>query len=100
MAINKDTTTKKVVYLPNLLWKWVDDFRFEHRLKSEGEAIRRLIEAGLRLEIVKARALSLEKQIIEIAQRAGATEAELDEIRAKLAFSRRMTEPLGPDPKE
>lgn len=48
MAINKDTTTKKVVYLPNDLWERVDNYRFDQRLKSEGEAIRRLIEIGLR----------------------------------------------------
>lgn len=39
--------TRKIVSLPAELAKAVDDFRFENRLRSEAEAIRILLEAGL-----------------------------------------------------
>lgn len=98
MAKPKNMAGRKMVSLPPHLWEAVEDYRFDRRYKTESEAIRRLVEAGLRLELVEARTLSLEKQIIEIAQRAGVTEAEVDKIRAELAMSRRLVEPLGPDP--
>jgi len=88
-----------MVSLPPNLWEALEDYRFENRINTESEAIRRLIEAGLRLDLVEARALSLEKQIIEMAERAGIAGAELDEIRAKLAISRRLVGPFVRDPK-
>jgi hypothetical protein len=47
MAVNPDHMTRKLVSLPNELLRAIEDFRFQHRIKTEAEAIRRLIEAGL-----------------------------------------------------
>jgi metal-responsive CopG/Arc/MetJ family transcriptional regulator len=40
--------TRKLVSLPADLAQLVDDFRFENRIATESEAIRRLIELGLK----------------------------------------------------
>ena len=47
MAVNPDRLTRKLVSIPNELLKAIEDFRFQQRIKTESEAIRRLIEAGL-----------------------------------------------------
>lgn len=47
MPVNPETTVRKLVSLPKELAKNVDDFRFAGRIKTESEAIRRLIELGL-----------------------------------------------------
>ena len=39
---------RKIVSLPADLAKAVEDFRFENRITTESEAMRRLIELGLR----------------------------------------------------
>ena len=39
--------SRKSVSLPGDLWKQIEDFRFEGRIQTESEAIRRLIELGL-----------------------------------------------------
>ena len=39
---------RRMVSLPEELSERVDDYRFEHRIRTESEAIRRLIEAGLK----------------------------------------------------
>lgn len=38
---------RKIVSMPESLSRAVEDFRFENRIASESEAIRRLIELGL-----------------------------------------------------
>jgi len=48
MVINTDNTTRKLVSLPHTMVRAIEDFRFANRIKSESEAIRRLIEAGLK----------------------------------------------------
>src|ERR1051325_4447016 len=48
MAVNPDRMTRKLVSIPNELLRSIEDFRFQHRIKTEAEAIRRLIEAGLK----------------------------------------------------
>lgn len=48
MAVNPDTTTRKLVSLPHSMVKQIEDYRFANRIKTESEAIRRLIEAGLK----------------------------------------------------
>lgn len=48
MAINPQTTVRKVVSLPRVQAEQIEDFWHRERLKSESEAIRRLIELGLR----------------------------------------------------
>lgn len=47
MARPKTGDTRKMVTLPAELAGAVEDYRFANRLKTEAEAIRRLIEAGL-----------------------------------------------------
>ena len=44
MAVNPDKFVRKSVSLPLGLAKRLDDFRFEHRFKSESEAVRALLE--------------------------------------------------------
>ena len=47
MAENDDSPVRKTVSLPAGVWRQIEDFRFENRIKRETEAIRRLIELGL-----------------------------------------------------
>ncbi len=47
MVVNPDRLTRKLVSLPNELLAEIDDYRFSNRVKTESEAIRRLIELGL-----------------------------------------------------
>jgi hypothetical protein len=46
-------TVRKIFSLPESLSQQIDDFRFANRLKTESEAIRRLVEAGLSAEVPK-----------------------------------------------
>jgi hypothetical protein len=46
----KTMDTRKIVSLPIELAKAIEDYRFNNRLKTEAEAIRRLIEKGLKAE--------------------------------------------------
>ncbi len=48
MAVNPETTIRKLVSLPRALVQAIDDYRFGERIKTESEAIRRLIELGLK----------------------------------------------------
>jgi hypothetical protein len=43
----KSMETRKIVSLPDELARAIEDYRFTNRLKTEAEAIRRLIERGL-----------------------------------------------------
>ncbi|MBB3808765.1 hypothetical protein [Pseudochelatococcus contaminans] len=47
MAINPETTVRKLVSLPKTMVQEIDDFRFQERIKTEAEAIRQLIALGL-----------------------------------------------------
>jgi len=47
MAVNPETTARKLVSLPHDLVKQIQDYRFENRIASESETIRRLIILGL-----------------------------------------------------
>ena len=47
MPAKADTTVKKLLALSRDLWEKFETFRFEQRIKSESDALRRLIEAGL-----------------------------------------------------
>jgi len=42
-----DQPVRKMMSLSPKIAKAVSDYRFEHRIKTESEAIRRLIDAGL-----------------------------------------------------
>ena len=50
MPVNPETTVRKLVSLPRPMVKAIEDYRFANRVSTESEAIRRLIEAGLRAE--------------------------------------------------
>lgn len=50
MARPKSMHARKMISLPAELAQQVDDFRFRERIKTEAEAIRRLIEMGLAAE--------------------------------------------------
>jgi hypothetical protein len=47
MVINPETATRKLVTLPHATVRAIEDFRFANRIKTESEAIRRLIDLGL-----------------------------------------------------
>ena len=46
-AEDTDPVIRKTVSLPSSLWRQIEDFQFENRVKRDAEAIRRLIELGL-----------------------------------------------------
>ena len=46
MAV-KDDKVRKLVTIPEELWKEIEDFRFANRLKTESEAMRRLLQSGI-----------------------------------------------------
>jgi hypothetical protein len=47
MAVNPETTVRKLVSIPRELWAKIEDYRFAERMKSESKAILRLVELGL-----------------------------------------------------
>lgn len=47
MAVNPETTVRKLVSMPRELAKAIDDYRFARRIPTEAAAIRELIERGL-----------------------------------------------------
>ncbi|WP_085557949.1 hypothetical protein [Azospirillum agricola] len=47
MAINPETTVRKIVSIPRELWDGISDYRFDQRMNTEAEAIRRLLQLGL-----------------------------------------------------
>jgi hypothetical protein len=48
MTVNPETTTRKLVSFPRSMAREIEDFRFQHRIKTESEAIRRLLERAFR----------------------------------------------------
>jgi hypothetical protein len=47
MPRSKNMEARKMVSLPPSLAEQVEDYRFENRLKTEADAIRRLLQLGL-----------------------------------------------------
>ncbi|GCD49804.1 hypothetical protein BJI49_11925 [Acetobacter pasteurianus] len=47
MAVNSETTTRKLVSMPKELVQEIENYRFANRIKTEAEAIRQLIKLGL-----------------------------------------------------
>jgi hypothetical protein len=47
MPINRETTVRKNVAMPNHLWERIRSWRFRNEINTESQAIRRLVEAGL-----------------------------------------------------
>jgi hypothetical protein len=54
MPKNPEMTVRKQVFLPRPMVQAIEDCRFANRVSTESEAIRRLIEAGLRAEATPA----------------------------------------------
>ena len=54
----KFAETRKIVSLPAGLARAIEDYRFNNRLKTEAEALRQLIEAGLNATAKSSAALS------------------------------------------
>ncbi len=48
MADDPDSIVRKTVSLPARVWKEIEDFQFESRLKKDVDAVRRLVEVGLK----------------------------------------------------
>jgi hypothetical protein len=47
MSEEQDEIIRKTVSLPASLWRRIEDFQFDVRLKRETHAVRQLIELGL-----------------------------------------------------
>ena len=47
MAVNRETTVRKIISMPRALEAQVRAFRHRHEISTEAEAIRRLVEIGL-----------------------------------------------------
>jgi hypothetical protein len=58
MAVNPETTARKLISLPHALVKDVQDYRYDNRLPSEAVAFRRLIRLGLGAEPILAEVLA------------------------------------------
>ncbi|WP_158295629.1 hypothetical protein [Crenalkalicoccus roseus] len=48
MSESADPVVRKTVSLPTSVWRQIEDYQFENRIKRDAEAIRRLIELGLK----------------------------------------------------
>ncbi len=48
MAVNRDTTIRKLVSLPRDMVDAISQYRYGNQIPTESEAIRRLIEIGLK----------------------------------------------------
>jgi metal-responsive CopG/Arc/MetJ family transcriptional regulator len=55
MTAETDPPLRKSVTLPESLWQEVLEFRHGERISTEAEALRRLIQEGLRAEARKAK---------------------------------------------
>jgi hypothetical protein len=53
MGRPKSMETRKIVSLPAELAQAIEDYRFANRLKTEAEALRQLLELGVRATAVK-----------------------------------------------
>jgi len=47
MPDEKDSTIRKTITLPTRLWRQIEDFQFDARVKRDTDAVRQLIEIGL-----------------------------------------------------
>jgi hypothetical protein len=48
MSENPDPVIRKTVSLPASLWRQIEDFQFENRIKRDAQGVRRLLELGLK----------------------------------------------------
>lgn len=49
MTVSPDKV-RKIVTFDRAMWSKVEDYRFENRIQTEAEAIRRLVEIALKVE--------------------------------------------------
>ena len=54
-APEDDPPTRKSVTLPASMWREITDFRFAERIGTEAEAVRRLLQATLKVAARKAK---------------------------------------------
>ena len=47
MGKTPEATSRKIITAPDRLWAAVDEYRFRERIRTEAEAIRRLLQLGL-----------------------------------------------------
>jgi hypothetical protein len=73
MPVNPTTTTRKLVSLPKPMVQEIRNFRFEHRIDTESDAIRRLIEIGLKAVSLPSES-DAHRQSLAVATSAQATE--------------------------
>jgi metal-responsive CopG/Arc/MetJ family transcriptional regulator len=78
MSVNPETTTRKLVSLPKAMVQEIKNFRFDHRIDTESEAIRRLIEAGLRASDVSASEAHRQSQVVAASAQADEDQAFID----------------------
>ncbi|OPH21579.1 hypothetical protein D9623_33590 (plasmid) [Azospirillum brasilense] len=75
---------RKMVSLPPELWQAIDDFRFENRFRSEAEAIRFIVERGLKgdktIDRLEEDIATLRAVAREWAAKAGADQKVIDAI--------------------
>lgn len=50
MPESPDPVIRKTVSLPASVWREIEDYQFEKRIKRDAEAVRRLIARGLEAE--------------------------------------------------
>ena len=48
MTDRADPPIRKTVSLPASVWQQIEDYQFEHRVKRDTEAVRQLVELGLK----------------------------------------------------
>ncbi|MFP5513354.1 MAG: hypothetical protein ACLGJC_09760 [Alphaproteobacteria bacterium] len=75
---------RKMVSLPPEMWQAIEDFRFENRFRSEAEAIRVIVERGLKgdstIDRLEEDIATLRAVAREWAEKAGADQKVLDAI--------------------
>lgn len=53
MSDPPDSSTRKSITLPDTMWSDISSFRSQERIATEAEAIRRLLQAALRIQAKK-----------------------------------------------
>lgn len=84
MSRPKTMHARKMLSLPQDMWKAIDDFRFQHRYKTEADAIRHIVERGL-MDDVKPETISALLGVLQdVADRGGLTREEVERVTAAL----------------
>lgn len=86
MAHNPETTVRKIFTLPKDLWGRVEDYRYDKRIPTESEAIRRLITRGLTTDTIVVSTRALSKYIKKAFESGIFEEKEINLIKAHYKF--------------